>query len=161
MYNTGHPHTHVVLRGRDDRGKDLIIAREYLSQGMRERAAEIVSLDLGPRTDLEIEFRLRAEVEQDRFTSIDRGLLREADEPGGIRSGADGDAFTQTLRAGRLQKLRRLGLAEEVAPGRWQLADDLEPVLRRMGERGDIIKTLHRALASEGLARAAVDHRIL
>jgi type IV secretory pathway VirD2 relaxase len=159
-YNTGHPHTHVVLRGRDDRGKDLIIAREYLSQGMRERAAEIVSLDLGPRTDQEIESRLGAEVEQDRFTSIDRGLLREADEPGGIRSGADSDAFNQTLRAGRLQKLRRLGLAEEVAPGRWQLADDLEPVLRRMGERGDIIKTLHRALAREGLARAAIDHRI-
>jgi type IV secretory pathway VirD2 relaxase len=159
-HNTGHPHTHVVLRGRDDRGKDLIIAREYLSQGMRERAAEIVSLDLGPRTDHEIESRLRTEVEQDRFTSIDRSLLREVNEPGGIRSGADSDAFTQTLRAGRLQKLRRLSLAEEVAPGRWQLADDLEPVLRRLGERGDIIKTLHRALAREGMARAAIDHRI-
>src|SRR5260221_4787500 len=47
-YNTGHPHTHIVLRGRDDRDKDLIIAREYLTQGMRERAAEIVRLDLGP-----------------------------------------------------------------------------------------------------------------
>jgi hypothetical protein len=41
---------------------------------------------------------LRAEVEQDRFTSIDRGLLREVNEPGGIRSGADSDAFSQTLR---------------------------------------------------------------
>ena len=37
-YNTGHPHTHIVVRGKDDRAKDLIIAREYLSQGMRERA---------------------------------------------------------------------------------------------------------------------------
>ena len=34
-YNTGHPHSHVIVRGKDDRGKDLIIAREYLSQGMR------------------------------------------------------------------------------------------------------------------------------
>jgi type IV secretory pathway VirD2 relaxase len=72
-YNTGHPHTHIVLRGKDDRGKDdrgkdLIIAREYLSRGMRERAAEIVSLDLGPRTDHEIQSRLRAEVQQERFT---------------------------------------------------------------------------------------------
>jgi hypothetical protein len=72
--NTGRPHTHVVLRGRDDRGKDLIIAREYLSQGMRERAAEIVSLDLGPRTDHEIETRLRAEVEQARTRG--RALIR-------------------------------------------------------------------------------------
>ncbi len=156
-YNTGHPHSHIVLRGKDERGADLIIAREYLSHGMRERAAEIVTLDLGPRTDHEIETRLSAEVEQERFTSIDRQLLREA-EQGMVRSGAvAGDSFRQTLRAGRLQKLRRLGLADETAPGRWKLADDLESVLRRLGERGDIIKTIHREMAREGLARGAAD----
>ena len=63
-------------------GKDLIIAREYLSHGIRERAAEIVSLDLGPRSDLEIEDRLRNEVNQERFTSLDRSLLRDAGEDG-------------------------------------------------------------------------------
>lgn len=145
-YNTGHPHTHIVLRGKDDQGKDLIIAREYLSRGMRERAAEIVSLDFGPRTDHEIQSRLRAEVEQERFTSLDRSLLREAETDGVVRSGRDQDSFRQTLRAGRLQKLKRLGLAEEISPGQWRLAKDLEPVLRRMGERGDIIKALHQEL---------------
>jgi len=160
-YNTGHPHTHIVVRGKDDRAKDLIIAREYLSQGMRERAAEIVTLDLGPRTDRQIEARLRSEVEQERFTSLDRGLLREAETDGGIRSGtAAGNAFRQTLRAGRLHKLRRLGLAEEIAPGQWRLAEDLEPVLRRMGERGDIIKTMHREISREGLARGGADYAI-
>jgi type IV secretory pathway VirD2 relaxase len=151
-YNTGHPHTHIVLRGKDDRGNDLIIAREYLSRGMRERAAEIVALDLGPRTDHEIQSRLRAQVEQERFTSLDRSLLREAEPDGVVRSGRDQDSFRQTLRAGRLQKLRRLGLAEEVSPSQWRLARDLELVLRRMGERGDIIKALHQELA-----RARID----
>ncbi|MBL6653424.1 MAG: DUF3363 domain-containing protein, partial [Reyranella sp.] len=160
-FNTGHPHTHIVLRGKDDRGRDLVIAREYLSHGMRERAAEIVSLDLGPRSDREIEARLRAEVEQDRFTSLDQGLLREADEQGILRSGATvGDAFRQTLRAGRLQKLRHLGLVQEVGPGQWKLVSDLEPVLRRLGERGDIIKTLHHELARQGQARSAADYMI-
>ena len=156
-YNTGHPHTHIVLRGKDDRGNDLIIAREYLSRGMRERAAEIVSLDLGPRTDHEIQSRLRAEVEQERFTSLDRGLLREAGTDGLVRSGLDHDSFRQTLRAGRLQKLKRLGLAEEIAPGRWRLAPDLEPVLRRMGERGDIIKALHQELVRARIDRNSTD----
>nr|WP_085936251.1 relaxase/mobilization nuclease RlxS [Enhydrobacter aerosaccus] len=160
-HNTGHPHTHIVLRGKDDRGRDLIIAREYLSHGMRERAAEIVSLDLGPRSDREIEARLRAEVEQQRFTSLDRSLLNEVDEQGLLRSGTTvGDAFRQTLRAGRLQKLRHLGLAQEVGPGQWKLASGLEPVLRRLGERGDIIKTLHHELARQGLARSAADYVI-
>jgi len=153
-YNTGHPHTHIVLRGRDDRDKDLVIARDYLARGMRERAAEIVGLDLGPRSDLEIEHRLRREVEQERFTSLDRGLLRGIGEDGLVGPGTrTGDAFRQTLRAGRLQKLHRLGLAEEVEPGRWRLADDLEPVLCRMGERSDIIKTMHREMTREGRDR--------
>ncbi|CEF48472.1 unnamed protein product [uncultured bacterium] len=158
-YNTGHPHSHVLVRGRTNRNKDLIIAREYITEGMRERAAEIVRLDLGPRSDFEIEDRLRDEVGQERFTSIDRTLLREQDGDGLVWA-VDKDAFQQSLRAGRLQKLKRLGLAEEAAPGQWRLDPELEPTLRRMGERGDIIKTLHRDLAQKGLARAASDYAI-
>lgn len=158
-YNTGHPHSHIILRGKDDRNKDLIIAREYITVGMRERAAEIVSLDLGPRSDWEIEDRLRGETGQERLTGIDRKLLREVDEDGLVRS-ADRDAFQQTLRAGRLQKLVRLGLAEEIRPGQWRLADGLEGTLRRMGERGDIIKTMHRAMTEKGVTRAAADYAI-
>src|SRR5215467_10479739 len=37
-FNTGHPHSHVVVRGRDDLGKDLIIAQDYITDGMRQRA---------------------------------------------------------------------------------------------------------------------------
>ncbi|HVA15009.1 MAG TPA: relaxase/mobilization nuclease RlxS [Stellaceae bacterium] len=160
-YNTGHPHTHIVLRGKDERAKDLVIARDYLSHGMRERAAELVTLDLGPRTDHDVSARLAAEVEQERFTSLDRSLLREADENRIVRSGVvAGDSFQQTLRAGRLQKLGRLGLAEEMRPGQWKLAEDLEPVLRRMGERGDIIKAIHRELTREGLRRPPSDYVI-
>src|SRR3546814_13206200 len=122
---------------------------------MRERAAEIVGLDLGPRSDLEIEHRLRWEVEQERFTSLDRGLLGDIGEDGLVRSGtAAGDAFRQTLRAGRLHKLHRLGLAEEIEPGRWRLAADLEPVLPRMGERGDLHQHMHRENTHEGRDRA-------
>lgn len=158
-YNTGHPHSHVIVRGKTDRNTDLIIAREYVTEGMRERAAEIVRLDLGPRSDVEIEDRLRDEVNQDRFTSIDRTLLREQ-EGKGLVWATDTDAFRQSLRAGRLQKLQRLGLADEAAPGQWRLAPELEPTLRRMGERGDIIKAMHRDLAEKGLSRAAADYAI-
>ncbi len=160
-YNTGHPHTHVVLRGRDHEDHDLIIAREYISHGLRERAAEIVTFDLGSRSDVEIEDRLKSEVGQERFTSLDKRLLREAGEDGLVRSGNTTDgALRQTLRAGRLQKLKRLGLAEEVRPGQWRLKSDLEPILRRMGERGDIIATMHRELSRQGHVRSAAEYAI-
>jgi type IV secretory pathway VirD2 relaxase len=160
-FNTGHPHSHIILRGKNDRDHDLIIAREYVSHGLRERAAEIVTFDLGPRSDLEIESRLKNEVEQERFTSLDRKLLREVGEDGVIRSGSDSrDKLNQTLRAGRLQKLRRLGLAQEIRPGQWRLDPGLEPALRRLGERGDIIRTMNRAMRESGQALSVADYAI-
>ncbi|HEY5239719.1 MAG TPA: relaxase/mobilization nuclease RlxS [Rhizomicrobium sp.] len=158
-YNTGQPHTHIIVRGKDDRGHDLIIAREYIAHGMRERAAEIVSLDLGPRSDFEVQGALRNEMEQERFTSIDRDLLRQADADG-LVAARSRDAFRQTLRAGRLQKLQRLGLAEEVVPGHFRLSPDLRDTLQHLGERGDIIKTMHRELTAENRERAAADYAI-
>ncbi len=159
-YNTGHPHSHIVVRGKDERGQDLIIAREYITHGMRERAAAIITLDLGPRSDTGIEKALRREVDQERFTSLDRTLLKDADEDRMVGMGSAADAFRQSLRIGRLQKLKRLGLAEDVTPGRWRLAQDLEPVLRRMGERGDIIRTMQRAMSERGVARGLSDYAI-
>ena len=75
-FNTAHPHTHIMLRGVDDTGENLIIAREYISHGIRERAAELATLDLGPRTDQEIEARLRHDIGEERMTAIDRRLIR-------------------------------------------------------------------------------------
>lgn len=164
-FNTGHPHTHVILRGKDESGEDLIIAREYISHGMRQRAVDIATLDLGPRTDLEIDRKLAQEVDQDRLTSIDRRLLRDAGEHRTVEIASAGGGgahsrFWDALRAARLQHLRRLGLADEMAPGRWRLADNLEPTLRRMGERGDIIKMMHRALKQAHLERGSADYAI-
>ena len=158
-FNTGHPHTHVILRGKDERSHDLVIARDYITQGIRERAAELVSLDLGPRADIEIEDRLCHEIEQERLTSIDRRLLRDMDSERAVVV-ASSDPFQQSLRAGRLQKLGRLGLANEVEPGRWRLAEGMDDVLRRIGERGDIIRTMQRAFSEQGLERAPGDYVI-
>jgi type IV secretory pathway VirD2 relaxase len=153
-FNTGHPHTHILLRGKADDGRDLVIAREYISHGMQERAAEIVSLDLGPRTEREIETKLRQEVTQNRFTSLDRALLRDADKDGLVGHGGS-NAIGQALRLGRLQHLERMGLADEIEPGTWQLAQDLESTLRQLGARGDIIQTMHREMSRRGQSRGA------
>ncbi len=156
-FNTGHPHSHVVLRGKDDRSNDLIIARDYISRGMRERASEIVTLDLGPRTDQEIEQRLTREIDQEHFTGIDRGLLKDQDAARVVRPLKSLSPLQQTLRAGRLKKLERMGLAEEVVPGIWRLDENLEERLRELGTRGDIIKTMHRDLQETGPERPAWD----
>lgn len=159
-FNTGHPHAHVIVRGKDEAGKDLVIARDYMTQGLRARAAEIVSLDLGPRTQQEIAASEAREIEQERFTGIDRALLREANEEGVIAV-TKADPGQHASLIGRLRTLSRLGLAEEGRNGRWTLDSELEPKLRRMGERGDIIRTLNRELAQAGIHRPPQNHAVL
>jgi hypothetical protein len=148
-----------MLRGIDDRGENLVIAREYIAHGFRERATEIATVDLGPRTDQEIEGRLRHDVEQERLTAIDRRLLRRMDVDRVVTASSN-DRFQQSIAAGRLRKLGDMGLAEHLGGGRWQIADNLEDTLRRMGERGDIIRTMQRELTARKLERAGVDRRI-
>jgi type IV secretory pathway VirD2 relaxase len=158
-FNTGHPHSHILVRGKDDRGQDLIIAREYITKGLRQRAVDLVNLDLGPRTDLEIIRANLREIEQERFTGIDRRLLRAIDTDG-LVSPHNLDSIEQSLRAGRLATLGRMGLATEERKGRWRLSDELEPTLRAMGKRGDIIATLDREVRARELAATPADYAI-
>jgi type IV secretory pathway VirD2 relaxase len=157
--NTGHPHSHILVRGQDDQGKDLIIAREYITKGLRQRTVDLVNLDLGPRTDREIMRSNLREISQERFTGIDRRLLRAVDAEG-LVSPRHRDGVEQSLRAGRLATLARMGLADEEQRGRWRLAENLEPTLREMGRRGDIIATLDREVRSRSLAVSPMDYAV-
>ena len=150
-WNTDNPHIHVLVRGRADDGRDLVISRDYISQGFRGRAAERVTLELGPRSEQEIRAGLEKEVEAERWTSLDRSLRDISDEGGGVadlRPGGTGeDPELRRLMFGRAAKLERLGLAEQVGPAQWALKPGIEPALRDLGIRGDIIKTMHRAMS--------------
>ena len=150
-WNTDNPHIHVLVRGRADDGRDLVISRDYISQGFRGRAAERVTLELGPRSELEIRAGLDKEVDAERWTSLDRSLRDISDEGGGVadlRPGGTGeDPELRRLMLGRAAKLERLGLAEQVGPAQWALKPGIEPALRDLGIRGDVIKTMHRALS--------------
>ena len=153
-FNTEHPHTHIVLRGKDELGKDLVIARDYVAYGMRERARELVTMELGPQTEQELQQKLSLQVEQDRFTDLDRGLLQDAtDNLIDLQTAPRSERarFRHAMQLGRLRTLAKRGLAEEAAPGQWRLSERLEETLRRAGERGDIIKIMHRGLREAGL----------
>jgi type IV secretory pathway VirD2 relaxase len=154
-WNTDNPHIHVLVRGRADDGQDLVISRDYISQGFRGRAAERVTLELGPRSELEIGAGLEKEVDAERWTSLDRSLRDISDEGGGVAdlrpASACEDPELRRLMVGRARKLERLELAEQVGSAQWTLKAGLEPALRDLGIRCDVIKTMHRALS--GAAR--------
>jgi hypothetical protein len=53
-----------------------------------------------------------------------------------------------------------MGLAEPLAGGRFRLDPELAATLTRMGERGDIIRTMQRAFATARVERAAAEQAI-
>jgi type IV secretory pathway VirD2 relaxase len=151
-WNTDNPHIHVLVRGRADDGQDLVISRDYISNGLRGRAGERVTLELGPRSEWEIRDGLEKEVDAERWTSLDRSLRDISDEGGGVIdlrpvSGGE-DPELRRLMIGRAAKLERFGLAEQVGTAQWTLKPGIEPALRDLGIRGDIIKTMHRAVSA-------------
>jgi len=156
-FNTGHPHTHIVVRGRDDQGRDLVMARDYISHGVRARAQSLITLELGPETELEKLRKRYNEVAQERLTALDRSLTARARQGFWAVTSTDvADPEQHALRAQRLKTLERLGLARERTRGVWQLDPQLEAKLRQLGERADKFKMMQRALKQAGIERAAL-----
>lgn len=163
-WNTDNPHIHLLVRGIDDTGADLVIARDYISDGMRSRAEDLASLELGPKPEHEIRASLEREATSDRWTRLDREINSRADEMGLVdlrpeQQGAE-DPFMRRQMIRRLQYLETMGLAVTDGAGQWVVGAEAEERLRDLGLRGDIIKTMHRSLSQRGLERAFEDYVI-
>ena len=152
-WNTDNPHIHVLVRGVASDGTDLVIDRGYISEGLRFRAEERVTLELGPRTELDIRTALEREVDAERWTSLDRQLERLGQDTAGLvdlRPGGDADPEMRRLLLGRAAKLEQLGLAAREGPAVWALEPGAENTLRDLSVRNDIIKTMHKAMSRDG-----------
>tara|TARA_A100001391_G_scaffold65878_6_gene41549 strand:+ start:19842 stop:21602 length:1761 start_codon:yes stop_codon:yes gene_type:complete len=160
-WNTDNPHVHLLVRGVDQTGADLVISRDYISRGMRSRAEDLVGIELGPKPEHEIRAALEKEMTAERWTRLDREIQYRADDIGYIdlRPEAKGlaDPQIRRLMIGRLQHLRKMGIATEGSPGEWLVGLEAEPSLRDLGMRGDIIKTMHRAFTERGQDRGFSD----
>jgi type IV secretory pathway VirD2 relaxase len=154
-WDTDNPHTHIVLNGHTggpaNGRQDLVIAPDYMAHGMRMRASEIVTELLGPRTEAEIRQSLLREVDQQRLTSLDRSLIRQADAPDINLTSNPSDRQRQNVLRARLQRLEKMSLARRVDANRWKLEPSMAAALGAMGEREDALEVTRRAM--RGLPR--------
>ncbi|AXE65278.1 type VI secretion protein [Hyphomonas sp. CACIAM 19H1] len=156
-WNTDNPHVHLLVRGVNDQGSDLVIARDYIGHGLRSRAEELAFSELGPKPEHEVQRALDREVTAERWTRLDTEIGRAADELGVIdlrpeQPGPE-DPRLRRLMIGRLQQLERMGLAAEGEAGQWAIAEGAQTKLRELGARGDIIRTIGAALKDRGQER--------
>lgn len=142
-YDTDQPHAHVLVRGRSEDGRDLVIPRTYMGYGFRARAQEAAQERLGDLSRADAERRVWKETQADRFTGLDRRLLAAAGPDGLVEDGVGHNSAWAALTRGRLRHLEGLGLA--VREGRLcRLDQGLEGALRGLQIRRDIIRTLNQ-----------------
>lgn len=142
-WNTDNPHTHIVLRGRQTDGRDLVIAREYIGSGMRQRGSEIATRWLGPRTELEIQREQRREVERSGWTGLDQALQRMAPDGRVTLKGLAEQCRDQRYRRlliGRLQYLEGMGLCKAMPGQGWKIVDSMQAQLQVMGDQKGIVR---------------------
>lgn len=160
-WNTEHPHVHLIVRGVREDGENLVISRDYIKEGMRDRARDLITQELGPRTDHEIRRTLERQIDTERWTNLDRQLARDSYRTGVVdlapRPDHQPDEF-HALKVGRLRKLESLDLADQIGPGQWAISENAETTLRQLGERGDIIKRIHRGLTEHGIERGVASY---
>src|SRR5262249_61368870 len=136
-----------IMRGRADDGKDLLISRDYIREGMRARAEGLVTRERGPRSEQEIRRSLTERIEAERWTPLDRSLAREAAANSGIID-LRPDRYRklddlQTIKIGRMMRLERLEIAHPAGVGQWTPAENAEPPLPAVAERKDNIQCIH------------------
>jgi type IV secretory pathway VirD2 relaxase len=149
-FDTDNPHAHVLIRGVDRDGEEVRLPRAYVSNGLRWRAQELATEELGPRHEFELQRAHAKEVAQDRFTALDRELERRAkDNRVEPRSRARYSRIDESTLVARLGHLERLRLAERVGPAAWTLSSGWQEQLRELGSRGDIIKEIHKAVRGD------------
>ena len=150
-YNTQHPHTHIVMSGKRDDGKDLVIPRNYLSNGMRERASALLTRELGLQTEQEISSKLERDISARKVARIDRILRGEME-----RNGAIDLSNLKRHRPHyqvRLHHLSDLGLAQHQSGSVWTVDKELRSTLAALERSDAIARRIEHAIQSAGLDR--------
>ena len=163
-FNTEHPHVHIALRGAGPERQSVHLNRDYVKCGIRQIAEDLCTRQLGHRTDLDAAEAERREVRQQRFTSLDRIISRNA-QPSSDDSSSEltftaalpqpGEGTAARSRrqhlVARLAVLEHMGLAQQTRPSTWTVRSDFEGVLRAMQLAGDRQKVMaaHGSLVSD------------
>lgn len=146
-YDTDDVHAHVIVRGVNDRGEDLVIGQDYVKEGFRRRAQEVATELLGERSLEEIQKSQEREVEALRVTSLDRFMEKQMGQERTLdvraKTNFGKSLFYEGLIKGRLRFLAASGLAVEQPPGVYALKEDYQDDLRAIAQKNEAVKRLY------------------
>ena len=124
-WNTDNPHSTLIVRGVADDGQDLVIARDYIKEGIRDRARDSSpgSSARAPNTRSATALESADDsgaLDQPRPAACRDSRSTAASSISRPRPTARPDEL-HALKSAALRKLETLGLADQVGPGHWAL----------------------------------------
>lgn len=150
-YDTDDVHAHVIVRGKTDRGEDLVIGQDYIKEGFRYRAQEVATKLLGDRSLDDLQKSMGREVEALRVTSLDRFIEGHFNSERLIdvqqANNFGKSVHYEGLIKGRLRFLATAGLAEEQAPGLYYISEEFTDTLRDIATKNDVVKRLYNKVS--------------
>jgi hypothetical protein len=141
-YNTAHPHSHLVINGKDKSGRDVKFSRDFVKTFMRENARNICTAIAGCRSMEEIALEKEAALTASRKIPFDRNIKERMN--GSLYVSLDG-LKDKSPYIKRLDHLRKTGLAE-FKDGKYRLRHNWEDILSAAGryncflDAGDSLK---------------------
>ncbi len=165
-YNTGHAHVHIAMRGIARQGDEIRLPRQFVQHGMRRIAEDWCTEQLGYRTRAQAMGAQRREINEIRYTSLDRIIIQAKIALG------EGPHFHVNCKGGgraqfvvaRLAVLEAMGLARRLSADDWEVRRDLQTILRGMQRMADRQKTLSAGgvlRSDERLPILPLNHRSL
>ena len=156
--NTSHRHVHLLVRGRRGDGRDLVLTRRFVAEGLRAEAQEELLARAGPRAEAGADAALAAMARLRRPTPLDNLLADLAAKSGGKPFTIPRDWLPEL--AGRYHLLLRLRTLEHLKLAgretsrptswggvtRWSLAPDWQAKLDQIAAN----KPTRRAAAKPG-----------
>jgi len=126
-YNTAHPHTHLLINGKDKNGKEVEIPRDIVKTFMREYARDICTSQIGYRTAAEISIEKEKELEVQRFTNIDKKIKEMGGDAEKVYTNSIYSDRQRILT--RLENLRKIGMCT-YDKGAYHLTDQWDENLK-------------------------------
>lgn len=152
-YDTNNPHIHLVVDGRDDKGKKLLIKKDYLSRGIRSRASQISTYTIGLKTKKEIYNDISLSTSKSSKTYLDEVIhyisLNSCNEIIDLEKikYKEFDFVDKNLLQKRLIYLEGKGLATKNEDNYWTINKNYLDTIKEIGRTSSIIERLSQKLS--------------
>lgn len=144
-YDTNEPHVHLVINGKNDEGKKLLMTRDYISRGIRNRASGIINKKLGLRSQEDIARQLEISTTKSKKSELDEIIKTNIkDEIVNLTKLEKNNAsdISEKLLEKRLEYLETKALAKKAGDQSWVVKESYLDDLRQIERTSSIIERL-------------------